>query len=256
MRLKINPILRRAVFGAMLAVVPAALSGCIIGSGNGPAAHVGAMQTENLSLPLGKAKQVHAHLEMGAGEVTVSGGSSKLMDGTISYNVPEWKPDVSYSESSGSGSLMIMQPESHHTTFGGVKYSWDLHFNDKVPLELAVEMGAGNSNLNLAELALRSLDVKVGAGNATIDLTGQWQQDVSVTIQGGVGEVKLKLPRNMSVRVSLEGGLGSVSAPDFKRDGSDYVNDAYGSGKPTVNVSVSGGIGQVDLELGSPRGIV
>jgi len=256
MRLKTNPVFRKTAFTAMLAVAPAALSGCIIGSGNGPLARVGAMQTENLSVPLGSAKQVHAHLEMGAGEVTVSGGSSKLMDGTITYNVPEWKPDLSYSENNGSGSLMIMQPESHHTTFGGVKYSWDLHFNDKTPLELAVEMGAGNSNLNLAELALRSLDVKVGAGNATIDLTGDWQQDVSVTIQGGVGNVRLKLPRGMSVRVSVEGGLGSVSASDFKRDGSDYVNDAYGSGKPTVNVSVSGGIGQVDLELGSPHRIV
>ena len=178
------------------------------------------------------------------------------MDGTIDYNVPEWKPDLSYSENNGSGSLMVMQPESHHSTFGGVKYTWNLRFNNKVPLQLAVEMGAGNSTLNLAVLALRDLNVKVGAGNATIDLTGDWKQDVSVDVQGGVGEVHIKLPRSMSVRVSVQGGVGSVSAPDFKRDGGDYVNDAYGSGKPTINVSVSGGIGQVNLELGGGRGIV
>lgn len=247
---------RISVFAAILATAPLALSGCIIGGGSGPLARVGAMQTENLSVPLGKAKEVHAHLEMGAGELNVSGGSSKLMGGTISYNVSEWKPDLSYSENDGSGSLMVMQPESHHSTFGGVKYTWDLHFNSKTPLELAVEMGAGNSNLDLADVALRELNVKVGAGNATIDLTGEWKQDVSVDVQGGVGEVHIKLPRSMSVRVSVQGGLGSVSAPDFKREGSDYVNDAYGSGKPTINVSVSGGIGQVNLELGGGRGIV
>lgn len=231
------------------------VSGCFVGD-VGPAAHIGPMQTENFSVPVGAAKSVHAHLEMKAGELDISGGSSHLLDGKISYNVPEWKPDVSYSVNGGQGSLMVMQPDEHHTTMGGPKYTWDLHFSNKVPLELAVEMGAGESKLNLAELTLRNLDVQVGAGDSTIDLTGEWKQDVSVSIQGGVGEVHVKLPRDIAVRVSVEGGLGSVDAPDFKRDGSDYVNDAVGKTKNTVEVHISGGIGEVHLELGSSRQIV
>src|SRR5579863_5845161 len=118
-------------------------------------------------------------------------------------------------------------------------------------------MGAGDSKLNLADLQLRDLNVKVGAGDATIDLTGNWNQDVTATLQGGVGDLRLKLPRGMSVRVTVQGGIGSVEAPDFKRNGSEYVNDAYAQGKPTINVSISGGIGDVHLELaGSPRGVV
>ncbi|MGB6876249.1 MAG: toast rack family protein [Candidatus Acidiferrales bacterium] len=231
------------------------ISGCFV-DGNGPLAHIGEMQTENISVPLGAAKSAHAHLEMAAGELDISGGSSKLVDGEISYNVPEWKPDLSYSVNDGEGSLMVMQPEHHHTTLGGAKYTWDLHFSNKVPLELAVEMGAGESKLDLADLELRNLDVQVGAGDSTIDLTGEWKQDVSVSIQGGVGEVHVKLPRDLGVRVTVEGGLGSVDAPDFKRDGSDYVNDAAGKTKNTVEVHISGGIGQVYLELGGGHDIV
>ncbi len=218
------------------------------------------MQTENISVPLGAAKSVHAHLQMDAGEIDVSGGtslaSSQLLNGKISYNVPEWKPDLSYSVNDGQGSLMVMEPKQHHTTLGGVKYTWDLHFSNKVPLELAVEMGAGDSKLDLAELDLRNLDVQVGAGDSTIDLTGDWKQDVSVSVQGGVGEVHVKLPRDLGVRVTVDGGLGSVSAPDFKRDGDDYVNDAAGKSKVTIAVHISGGIGEVYLELGSGHGIV
>lgn len=246
----IRPVRMRAVmFGAAAFLCALGISGCFIGDG-GPMVHTGPMQTENPSVELAGAKTVHAHLKMAAGELDVSGGSSKLMDGTVSYNVPEWKPDISYSVNGGTGSLMVMQPEQNHTTMGGVKYEWDLHFNDKVPLELAIEMGAGESKLNLADLALQNLDVQVGAGDSTIDLTGNWKQDVSVSIQGGVGEVHVKLPRDIAVRVSVEGGLGSVEAPDFQRDGSDYVNGAVGKTKNTIEVHISGGIGEVHLELG------
>jgi hypothetical protein len=252
----VSKFARAASVFAIAAFAALCMNGCIIG-GNGPLERIGETQTENISVPASGAKQVHAHLQMAAGEIDISGGSAKLCDGSITYNVPEWKPDLSYSVNDAQGSLMIMQPESHHTTFGGTKYAWDLHFNNKIPLELAVEMGAGDSKLNLADLQLRDLNVKVGAGDATIDLTGNWNQDVTATLQGGVGDLRLKLPRGMSVRVTVQGGIGSVEAPDFKRNGSEYVNDAYAQGKPTINVSISGGIGDVHLELaGSSRGIV
>lgn len=244
--------IKNSAVASLAAAFALCVAGCFIG-GPGPIVEHGPTQTETPSVSLSGATSVHAHLKMAAGELTISGGSSsasKLMDGTIEYNVPEWKPDVSYSVNDGQGALMVMQPESGHTTIGGVKYTWDLHFNNKVPLELAIEMGAGDSTLDLAELDLRNLDVQVGAGDSTIDLRGDWKQDVSATIQGGVGEVHVKLPRDISVRVTVEGGLGSVDAPDFKRDGSDYVNDAVGKTKNTIDVHISGGIGEVHLELG------
>ena len=244
-------------FGAGVALAMAlGICGCVF-EGPDSMPRPGPMQTENLSVPMSDGtKSVHVHLQMAAGQINVSGGSSKLMDGTVSYNVPEWKPDMSYNVNDGEGSLMVMQPEEHHTTMGGPKYEWDLHFNNKVPLEMAVKMGAGDSKLDLADLTLQNLDVQVGAGNATIDLTGGWKQDVSADIQGGVGEVHVKLPRDIGVRVTVEGGLGSVEAPDFKRDGNDYVNDATGKSKNTIEVHISGGIGKVYLEMGESHTVV
>lgn len=241
---------------SLIFAVTLGVSGCIIGGGRGPMARTAEMQTENVSVPLGAAKSVDVHLQMGAGELDISGGSPQLLDGTIKYNVPEWKPDVSYSVHDGNGSLMVMQPESSHTTIGGVKYTWDLHLNNAVPLNVAVEMGAGNSTLNLSSITLRNLDVQMGAGNSTVDLTGDWKQNVTASIQGGVGEAHIKLPRDVGVRVTVDGGLGSVDAPDFKKDGDEYVNDAYGKSKTTVEVHVTGGIGEVYLQLVGARPIV
>ncbi|MFZ0213250.1 MAG: toast rack family protein [Candidatus Acidiferrales bacterium] len=248
--------LRNAMLYLPAAVALAGISGCIIGSGNGPLARTGEMQTENISVPLGAAKSVHAHLQMAAGELDISGGSPQLLDGKIHYNVPEWKPDISYSVNGGLGSLMLMQPESHHTTMGGVKYNWTLHFNSTVPLDLVIEMGAGDSTLNFSGMALRNLDVQMGAGDSKVDFSGNWKQSLTASLQAGVGEAHIKLPREVGVRVSVQGGLGSVDAPDFKKDGDDYVNDVYGKSPITLDIHIAGGIGEVHLELVGARAIV
>jgi len=242
-----------AFAGAVLLAL--GVSGCVIG-GPGLLENTGRVQSESVSVPLGAAKSVGVHLKIDAGELKLSGGSPQLLDGTIQYNVPDWKPDVSYSVQDGRGALMVMQPEASRTTMGGVKYTWNLHLNNAVPLDVTVEMGAGNSTLNFSGMTLRNLDVRMGVGNSTVDLTGDWKQNVTASIQGGVGEAHMRLPRDVGVRVTVNGGLGSVSAPDFKKDGDAYVNDAYGKSSVTVDVHVTGGIGQVDLELGGSRSIV
>ena len=245
---------RNVMSFATAAIATVAIPFCFAGCG--PMARVGELQTENLSVPLGAAKSVHAHLQMGAGELAISGGSAQLLDGTIEYNVPEWKPDMSYSINGGQGSLMLMQPESTHSAMGGVKYNWKLHFNNAIPLDLTIEMGAGDSTLNFTGMALRNLDVKMGAGDSRIDFSGNWKQNLSASLQAGVGEAHIKLPREVGVRVSVQGGLGEVDAPDFKRDGSDYVNDAYGKSPVTLEIHIAGGIGEVHLDLAGATGIV
>ena len=240
---------------AVALVLALGTSGCIIG-GRGPFVNPGELQSETLSVPLGPAKSVSVHMQMAAGELRISGGSPQLLDGKIQYNVPDWKPDVTYRVTDGKGALMVMQPEQSHTTMGGVKYTWDLHLNSAVPLDVAVEMGAGNSTLNFSGMMLRNLDVQMGAGNSTVDLTGDWKHNVTASIQGGVGNAHVRLPRDVGVRVTVNGGLGSVSAPNFTKNGDDYVNDAYGKSPVTIEVHVTGGIGNVYLELAGTRSVV
>jgi hypothetical protein len=233
------------------------ISGCnVIGVGPGEYPHIGPLQTETVSAKAGKAKSVHVHLQMAAGHLTITGGAKQLLDGTISYNVPDWKPDMSYNVSGAEGTLMLMQPESNHSTLGGVKYDWQLHFSNDVLLSMAIEMGAGDSDLDFSGMQLRDLSVEAGAGNGTVDLSGPWKQNGSATFEAGVGSLHLKLPRDVGVHVTIDGGLGSVSAPGFQRDGAAYVNDLYGKSPITLEIHIEGGVGSVDLELVGSRGVV
>ena len=209
----------------------------------------GHMQTETRSVQLGDAKTVRAEIKMGAGEMTLGGGAHDLFEGEFSYNVPRWKPEVNYTVSGSRGLLTVRQPETSGP-MGNRKYRWDMHFNNQVPLELSMELGAGKSTLELGTLTLSRLDVKMGVGETIVDLAGDWKNDLQASIHGGVGQATIKLPSEVGVRVRARGGIGEIRAGELKKDGDIYTNDAYGKSPVTLDVDVEGGIGQINLEIG------
>lgn len=189
---------------------------------------------------------VRVHIKMPAGELKLSGGANKLMEADFNYDEAEGKPEASYRVSAGTGELDVTQPgKKFH--FGPSHNDWNIRLADDVPLELKVDMGAGQADLKVGNLSLSRLDIGMGAGQFTADLTGNWKKDLDAEIHGGVGNAVILLPEDVGVRVHATGGIGSISSGGLKRDGSEYVNDMYGKSPVTLRLDVSGGVGNIDL---------
>jgi len=158
------------------------------------------------------------------------------MEADFSFNVSDWKPEVSYDVSGDTGKLSVEQGSSGEgVCLGGeVRNERYLRFNDAVPIDLVVEMGAGESDLDLDSLTLTGLDLEMGAGETTVDLTGDYAQGFDASLEGGVGEATVLLPSG----VGAEGGLGKINAEGFSREGSVYINHAYGDSEVTLDVEV------------------
>jgi hypothetical protein len=89
---------------------------------------------------------------------------------------------------------------------------WSIQLGSGVPLDLSIDVGAGESTLRLGGLDLAELSVDTGAGTTSIDLTGSWQHDVHASVRGGVGELRIDLPSEIGVRVNASTGLVTISA--------------------------------------------
>jgi hypothetical protein len=188
---------------------------------------------------------------MSAGELNLTGGADQLMEGDFSYNVADWKPKVSYDVSGNEGELVVKQGSGGQgVNLGGkARNEWEIRLNDELPTDLVVQMGAGESNLDLDSLRPTGLKLQMGAGKTTVDLTGDYAKSFDASIQGGVGEATVMLPSGVGVKAKAEGGLGKINAEGLKRVGDSYVNDAYGESDVTLNVEVQGGVGQINLEV-------
>lgn len=192
------------------------------------------------------AKSARAHLEMSAGELTVSGNSQHALDADFRFTHAYEEPRVDYHVTDGVGEIRISQ-DSHPVRFGNTRNEWNLEFNKDLPLELRVDMGAGQGNLDFRDIPLTRLDLHLGAGEMDVDLTGDRKTDLTAQIEGGVGQANIRLPKKIGVIAEASGGIGSISAHGLKQDGGSYTNEAYGKSPVTIHLKVSGGIGEIVL---------
>ena len=260
-----KPNTRLLLFLLLAALVPA-MAAC------GGRIAVGETQTKEETVARQDASEVEVQLRMGAGELNVSGGSQQLLEAAFTYNVEAWEPVLEYDVSAGTGRLTVTQPEVAEIGIpnNDIRYEWDLRLSEEMPLEMRVDLGAGQNNLNLAGLNLRSLRMNTGAGEVDVNLGGaletlrmetgageinlnlanRWEQDMEAQISGGIGSVTVLLPSDVGARVTVRQGIGSVNADGLTRSGDTYTNDAYGESEVTLDITIEGGIGEVNLRVG------
>lgn len=233
-------------------------------------ADVGPLERESTTLEQGNADRIDATIRMAAGTLTVEGEADALLDADFTYNIPEWEPKVTYDVNDGVGQLDIRHADNDALSImDEARNEWDLRLNEEVLMDLRVEMGAGDHDLDLEGLALTELDVKLGAGDMTltlgdnpeldrieldigagdieIDFNEGWGQNIRVSIQGGIGKTSLILPQDIGVRVTATQGIGNIDASGLSRQSGAWVNEAYGVSNNNMEIDIQAGIGEIKI---------
>jgi hypothetical protein len=224
---------------AVVGLFAVGLSGCLVETA-GPAQH------ESKTIEVAGAEAVRLNLDMSAGQLRVGSGTDKLMRADFVYNVTRWKPDVRSSNTAGRASISITQP-SFHGSVGNHKYEWDVKLNRQIPADVSVHFGAGEANLDLGSVPLKSVEVEMGVGKLDLDLRGTPKSNYSVRIRGGIGEAVVHLPTGVGVVAEAQGGIGEIRASGLHHSDNRYYNDAYQNSKVTVRLDIQGGIGSIRL---------
>ena len=213
---------------------------------------VGPTQTDSQSVELGNAESVQAAIKMGVGQLNIRGGATNLMDAEFTYNVEDWRPEVDYQQRGDIGELQVSQPDAEINGIpdDNIEYRWDIALQNAIPLDLNIDLGVGESELNLSGLALQDLVVDTGVGSAVIDLTGPWQDSFDVRINGGVGETTVYLPENVGLHMAADTGIGSLVVNGLQKDGDVYTNAAYGNSDVSITLEINGGIGEITVQVG------
>jgi hypothetical protein len=206
------------------------------------------MMTETKTVALEGAARVEVGLHMGAGELRLrAAGQAALLEASFEFNRERNRPEVDYRLFGDKGILEVRQPRRHGVNFGTTRNRWDLTLGQAVPLDLTIDLGAGQSDLDLRGLKLERVEIDMGVGEVNVDLRGPHASGFLVKIDGGVGSAKLALPSEVGVRVKVDGGLGSVDTRGLTKQAGAYVNEAYGKSAVTIEVDIDAGVGSLDL---------
>jgi len=208
------------------------------------------MREEAILVEKDKAKALEVDIDLGVGEMNVSGGAKEWVEGNAEYNVKKLAPQVDYDLHGDTGEVEIKHKGSTRLGLSNIKNTWAIQLNDSIPMDLNVETGASLANLDLQGLQLEKLDIEAGVGDLTVNLGGDWKKSFTTTIETGVGQTTVILPSKVGVKLTTEKGIGSSNVEGLKSKGNGvYVNEAYDKADVVLEVNSELGIGEITFKL-------
>ncbi|HET9912240.1 MAG TPA: toast rack family protein, partial [Anaerolineales bacterium] len=168
-------------------------------------------------------------ISFGAGELTLSPGAQSLVEGTAVYNIEDLKPEIQ----KNGDSIEIKQGDLNGLPpLDDIKNEWNLKLGD-APMDLTIQAGAYEGNLELGGLSLKNLTVKDGAANVDLSFAEPNQIEMSMLrYETGASNVKLTGLANANFStLKFSGGAGNYTldfSGDLQRDAVVTIEAGFG----------------------------
>jgi len=197
----------------------------------------------NVPIPTNTAETADLTLIFGAGELNLQPGApDALVSGTATYNVAQFKPEVTTNGNQVTISTGHQDLRGIPNLGNNYKNTWDLKLGD-VPMQLNIKAGAYKGVMELGGLSLGSLSVADGASQVKLNFSNPNKVEMDTfRYETGASTVELK-------------GLANANFSDmiFKGGAGSYMLDFSGELKQDATVSVDAGLSSVTIIV--PKGV-
>jgi hypothetical protein len=201
-------------------------------------AKTGATQTFNINEPAPGSSTTSTKLDiaMGAGTLQVAGGSAGLVEGTVRYNVAEWKPVVV--RQNDGVSIKVDTQLTKSIPSNKVINDWNLKLGN-TPMDLTLEAGAYSGTVDLSGVPLTNLSISDGASSAKVLFnTLNPVKMTNLSYKTGASTVELDGLANANFsEMTFDGGAGS------------YTLDFSGNLQQESNVLITAGVSNVTINV-------
>ncbi len=209
------------------------------------------LQVTNIAQPLNGVKSARADLSFGAGnsKVYALNDSDNLIEGQLrTYGTPTFSVSASGEQATiklepGPASIPVVIPTVSEEM-------WNIGLNSVVTYQLSLNLGVGQSNIDMTSLHLSGGGIDGGVGTSDLHLPNKGQY--TLDINGGVGTIKIYVPSNVAVRAEVNGGLGSFNRLPNMQEVSDkvYETPGFSTAADAVTLKIDGGVGSISMYAG------
>ena len=195
---------------------------------------------EKISIPY-PVQDVHLVLSFGGGKLILAPGAANLVEGTATYNLPDFKPEIKTT----GGAVNLSQGNykvNGLPVFNGIKNIWDLKLGAK-PMYLAIKAGGYQGSFNFGGLSLTELTIDDGAADVTADFSKPNPEKLALfSYKTGASNVTLNNLANANFsNLTFESGAGNYKL--------DFGGSLLRDGTVTIRSGMS------NLSLIIPQGV-
>jgi hypothetical protein len=190
------------------------------------------MRTVSTSRQLEDEREVRVSVEYGAGEFSVrSMDTGLLYRMNLEYDEERYEPVAEYEDHVLEVGIESIRGRMGRHRDGG---SLDLELARGVPMDLDLEFGAVQADVDLGGLALTGLELSTGASRSTIDVsepsTGSMER---ARFEVGAAEFTARRLGNLNAaRIEVDAGVGSITLwldGEWRRDARVAIDMGLGS---------------------------
>ena len=206
------------------------------------------LQGETIEIPLQDAQQARIHIEPVAGRLILDRTDDPefLLIGTVP---PSRQGSSIVVESSQEGSLAKVDIHSSGVQFFYTpdQMAWDLAMTGDVPVDLSINLAAGESLVNLDGLILDNLDYSLAVGSVQVVLPEA--DSFNGELSGAIGTLRIIVPENIGLEIQMNTALVYRSIPDsYHRSENLYTSPNFEEAEYRIRLVVDLAIGQVMVE--------
>jgi len=208
----------------------------------------GGTYTKSFNAPLDGVERARVEIEFGAGKLYIASllsSSENLVEGEFSGTTGE--VETSFRRSDGEATLKLSRAWS---VFGwrSVEEDWSVRLTGRIPLELDIDAGASDADLDLTELVVSNFSLDTGAA----DLEVRFPRGAGTTearIKAGAAKLELVVPQGVAASISVDSGLSSVSVDEerFPKAGGKYESPDFASAQNRLTLDIAVGAASVTV---------
>lgn len=195
---------------------------------------------ETLSIPIGDATEAKVKLSFGGGELKLGVAERGVL-------VAGEFEDGVVNKSSRPGTVELEPLHPGRKLAAGCSTHWDVRLTAEIPVDLRIDSGANQSEIDLSPLRVRTLELHTGASDTTVTLPAQGT--TSARIECGFAQVVVHLPAGVAARVHGRVGFGALEVDEsrFERVSDGWVSGDYEAAENRATIDVSGRFGTIRI---------
>ena len=246
---------RRSPALALIVVLGVIAAGVGILYNNGDFASGVEIGPTSLNVPLDGAERASVRLDFGAGDLSLSSlpeSAGQLATGILEHYGNSRQPEI---ETDREGDTLQLAVQQKSEGFGSWlsgnrrRASWNIRLNPAVPLDLDVNAGASNVDIDLAGLQVSSLNLDIGASDTTVVFPAKGPS-TDVQIDAGAASVRMVIPEGVATRINVSSAASSVNIPNarFTKNGDSYQTAGYDTAERKLTIGLDAGAANISVE--------
>jgi hypothetical protein len=188
-------------------------------------------------------KQIDITVKAGAGSINIDGmDQDDVVRADLSSNFATLWHQTSVVDTTQSVEISMDSRMMHEWLLGGVRSNLNLTLQKGLPLQLNIESGAADMNIDLSEVQARQINIKTGV--SSLDLViGANEDAVDVNVSSGVSSIQIDVPQDSGVNLQIDGGLNSKSISGLiKVKDNIYQTAGFDDADRKINIAAAIGL--------------